>query len=407
MSTSPQLNSVSAQVLPKEEKRNYPAKKYRRFNLNFLLTAFVPLLFVGLFNIIIDPYSVFNSPRLVGFNQLKPRKDNNDRVFKAIDITRIKPVTVLIGSSRAKQGLDPNYQALVNSQPAYNLGLNGVNVYEQLRYLEHTIANQKNLKLVILATDFFTFNSSLNNQPVFSESRLEKSHITLQDVINFGFSLDAVSASGETLTASRKSPNQESYSKNGFSPYRNIKKSEVNWRFQAGINDFFTNHANYQLSSKYLADFKKIVEICKEHNITLKVFISPSHATQWEAIRATGRWQTFEQWKREIVKITPILDFSGYNSITTEPISYDMENYTDNSHYTPKVGNLVLNQLLSYQEEKVPDDFGVLITPDNIESHLAKIRANREIWAKNNPDAVKLVQEVKQKYDVKRKSEIK
>ncbi|GFZ91240.1 hypothetical protein [Okeania sp. KiyG1] len=76
--------------------------------------------------------------------------------------------------------------------------------------------------------------------------------------------------------------------------------------------------------------------MCQENNIKLILFISPSHATQWEAIRATGEWSTFEEWKREVVKITPVFDFSGYNTITTEPIHNDMENYRDNSHYTKK-----------------------------------------------------------------------
>jgi hypothetical protein len=52
---------------------------------------------------------------------------------------------------------------------------------------------------------------------------------------------------------------------------------------------------------------------------------------------------------------------------------------------TRKIGNLILNRLFHYQEEKMPDDFGVLITASNIESHLAKIRAAQELWAEKNP----------------------
>ncbi|MBE9125807.1 hypothetical protein IQ257_10980 [Coleofasciculus sp. LEGE 07092] len=279
------------------------------------------------------------------------------------------------------------------------MGLNGVNIYEELRYLQHAIANQPNLKLVIVGADFFSFNSHLANPPVFSESRLEKQHITLQDAVKFGFSIDALSASVETVTASNKTPNQKSSDYLGFSPYSDVNKAENEWRFKVGINDYFQNHDNYDLSNQYLDDFKKIVDLCQQNNIKLKIFISPSHATQWEAIRATGHWQTFEEWKRQLVKIAPVWDFSGYNSVTTEPIGYDIENYTDNSHYTSKVGTWVLNRLLSYQTEQVPKDFGVLITPNNIEAHLAKIRVNRDLWARKYPDEVQLVQDIKQEYD--------
>jgi len=69
-----------------------------------------------------------------------------------------------------------------------------------------------------------------------------------------------------------------------------------------------------------------------------------------------------------------------------------MKNYFESSHYKKVVGNLILNRVLGYQEDRVPPDFGTLITPVNIESHLQKIQADWENWSNNNPDMVKLVQ---------------
>lgn len=404
MSTSSQLDSVASQALPKEKSRRYRLKKYRRFNFGFIAAALLPLFGVGLFNITIDPYGVFSSPTRQGLNQSKPRKDNNDRVFKATDIVKIKPVTVILGSSRTKRGINPKHPGLANLQPAYNLALNGPNIYEQLRYLEHAISNQKNLKEVIFGVDFFMFNSYLKNQASFSESRLNKQNITVQDAINFGLSIDSLVASIETIEDSKKTLGQEKFSDNGFTPYRDFKQSDNQWRFKAGINDYLRNHASYNFSDKFLQDFQKIVELCQKKNINLIVFISPTHATDLETIRATGAWDRLEQWKRDLVKITPVWDFSGYTSITTEPISTNMKNYVDNSHYTEEIGNLVLNRILSYQAETVPKDFGVLLTPDNVESHIDQIRADREVWAKNNPEEVKLVQEIKHEYDFKHRS---
>jgi len=34
------------------------------------------------------------------------------------------------------------------------------------------------------------------------------------------------------------------------------------------------------------------------------------------------------------------------------------------------------------------------LLPANVEAHLAKIRSDREVWAKNNPNIVKLVQDL-------------
>ncbi|NEN96582.1 MAG: hypothetical protein F6K50_13885, partial [Moorea sp. SIO3I7] len=155
-----------------------------------------------------------------------------------------------------------------------------------------------------------------------------------------------------------------------------------------------------RLSASFLNDLQDIVDTCKEKGIELKVFISPSHATQWESLRVTRLWPVFEEWKRRLVEITPVWDFSGYNSITTEAISEEMKNYWDSSHYREEVGDLILNRLFSYQAHTVPEDFGVLITPDNVESHLGKVRNERESWAETNGDLVKLVEDLNQKSEI-------
>ncbi|NES04111.1 MAG: hypothetical protein F6K22_15475 [Okeania sp. SIO2F4] len=277
-----------------------------------------------------------------------------------------------------------------------------MNSYEVRRYLEHAIANQKQLGLVIVGLDFFMFRKSNTNEANFSEQRLEKRHISLKDLIDVIFSLDVLLASQETIIDSKKTlPAQLRYGDyNGFIPKLNPDRERIQSRFEKYINIYHKSYTDqYKLSTQFLDELKKIVDLCQENQIKLVLFISPAHATQWEAIRSSGKWSIFEEWKRKIVKITPVFDFSGYNSITTEPIHNQMENYTDNSYYTPKVGNLVLDRILSYKEKDVPGDFGILINPENIESHLVKIRQDREIWAKNNPDEVNLVKEIKQKYD--------
>ncbi len=176
MSVNNQLSSTSSQPLSpkKSEKIVGKRKKYRRFNWMFLLSAFLPIVGVGIFNIVVDPYDVFNTPNFLGINNSKPRKGYNDRLYKATDIIRIKPVTVLMGSSRTQQALDTNHLALKNHQLAYNLGLNGINIYELRPYLEDANANQKDLNLVIIGLDFFMFRKFQEHQVNFSEQRLEK-----------------------------------------------------------------------------------------------------------------------------------------------------------------------------------------------------------------------------------------
>ncbi|WP_375341281.1 MBOAT family O-acyltransferase [Okeania sp. SIO2C2] len=204
------------------------------------------------------------------------------------------------------------------------------------------------------------------------------------------------------IDSNKNLPNNIFDGENGFIPYLNVDPKKTKSRFEKIMGNYYVGyHTTYQLSTQLLDEFKKVVDLCQQNKIKLISYISPAHATQWEIIKSSGQWSTFEEWKRKVVEISDVFDFYGYNSITTEPIHNNMENYTDNSHYTPKVGNLILNRLLSYKKEEVPEDFGILINSENIESHLIKIRQDREIWVKNHPNEVNLVKEIKQKYDAK------
>ncbi|HEY9811978.1 MAG TPA: hypothetical protein V6D31_00355, partial [Candidatus Sericytochromatia bacterium] len=208
-------------------------------------------------------------------------------------------------------------------------------------------------------------------------------------------STDTLASSFSTVLSNvTNKPIQDNYLNNGrlirVNP-PNLSMQEI-FRIHLKMAYFDNWYKNYQMSRKQLDALQTIVDTCQQQGIDLKVFISPAHAIQWEAVHARELWTTFEDWKREVVKITPVWDFSGYNSITTEPLSDTMQNYLDSAHYFAEIGDLVLNRLYDYKVEDVPPDFGVLLTSTNVESHLAQICDQRETWATQNPEIVQLVQ---------------
>lgn len=377
-------------------------KSYRRFNLMCLTVTLSGFLGVGVFNFVVDPFGITNSPIFSDFNELKIEKFNNVRLFKAIDVIRIKPRTLLLGSSRSDLGLDPNHPALAHQAP-YNLGLVGPNMYEVRRYFDHALANQPKLKTVVIGLDFFMFNDYLKNKPDFDEKRLNQTSLTLKDSINAIFSISALEASKGTIQSSIQSDAYFLYHSNGLRyVYENKPDESLKNKFEKMIEGFLEDdsyYGKYRLSQNYLNDFRHIVETCKKKNIELKVFISPRHITHSEAIKQAGLWSDFENWKREIVKMATVWDFSGYNSITTEPISDQMKNYWDSSHYRKEVGDLILNRIFKVQEKTVPNDFGVLLTSDNIELQLATKRVDHAVWARQNLHLVKFVQEIERNVD--------
>ncbi len=380
-------------------------KHYFRYSLLFAIFFVCEVLAIAAFNLAVDPYGVTNAPVIERFNKVKPEQNKQVRLFKAIDVGRLKPKTIFLGSSRTEFGLDPSHPVLQASQPAYNLALPGANMYETRRYLEHALFVQPDLELVVLGIDMLMFNSMDEVKPNFRESRLERSRMTLPDMLNIAFSPDAFFGSLRTIAANQSHPDEVGffYPDGRRDPHyfrKYIYKNDSNlfiFRTVLELQNFMEKpniDRDYKISETYLEEFKNIVKICQENNIELKIFISPAHATYWEALRVVNLWSLWENWKRQIVGVTPVWDFSGYNSITTEPLDENMQNYLDNSHYMKEIGDLILNRVFEDREETVPDDFGVLISADNIESHIKQIQRDRDRWAKNNPETVQFVREI-------------
>jgi hypothetical protein len=371
--------------IPIIDKPNKELNCHQLFNLLFLGSILSSLTLVGLFNFLVNPYGIFQSPLIPKFNVYKIEKENYDRLYKTADVIRLKPKTIILGSSRAKRGINPDYQGVKTDQPAYNLALNNLNMHELVEYFKYAIKNQPDLRTVIIGLDLFMFNDYLKSPPTYNHKRLSQNHLAWFDIINSLFSINALSISKDTVLANmdEKSISKLIPNSKGFIPTRPTKDGRMLIRTEGLLSQYYKDYPHYRLSQQYLADFRELVEICHKNNIELKVFFSPAHSLQLEADAKIYGWSTLENLKREIVKITPFWDFSGYNSITGEPLAQNMNYYSDSSHYFPLVGNRVIDRLFNPQSKTIPADFGVLINADNIEDHLAKIRRDRERWKKS------------------------
>ncbi|MGJ3247067.1 MAG: hypothetical protein ACFE0I_13465 [Elainellaceae cyanobacterium] len=371
---------------------------YQHFNLKFVAIALFTLFAAGLVNAAIDPYGVINVPIRSQINQLKPQQFNNVRLFKAAGIIHHRPDVVLLGSSRADLGLDPQHPALGSARQAYNLGLVGPNMHEVRRYLDHAIANQPDLKTVVLGIDFFMFNDYKQDESDFVDSRLGRHHLSIQDLLNVTLSVDALTSSYQTVRASLKSDAYYLYRDDGMRYiYQDEPKGSAEDRFKESMQGYLNTegyYKRYARSDEQLLHLKAVVDLCRDRGIELKIFISPSHATQWETLHDAGLWEQFEDWKRDVVQMTPVWDFSGYTTVTTEPISDHMHYYWDSSHYRDKTGDLVIDRLFGDPDMNVPPDFGVWVTPDTIDTHLAQNRRDRQVWVSQNPDDLKLVRDI-------------
>jgi hypothetical protein len=137
----------------------------------------------------------------------------------------------------------------------------------------------------------------------------------------------------------------------------------------------------------------------------LRMFVTPVHAVVRTLQQALGLGERYEFWLRELVRINeeeaaragrpplPLWDFSDANTITREivPDPADltpMHWFWEYSHYRKAAGDFILDRLLGYNspERTLPEDFGVRLTGENIDAHLAQSRAGIANWAAANSD---------------------
>jgi hypothetical protein len=160
-----------------------------------------------------------------------------------------------------------------------------------------------------------------------------------------------------------------------------------------------------------LALLREALDEASSAGVEVKIFISPIHALLIETMDRMGIAALYAQWKRDLVAMIEgvnqahpssqpiqLWDFGDYNTVNTERVprpgdAAPMRGYWEPSHYRREIGDLVLARMLGRGAAALPDDFGVLLTPDTIERQEGRIRVARAAYrAANGADIETLVE---------------
>jgi hypothetical protein len=376
----------------------------RRYLFIWTLSALLTVFAIAIITCLVDPYGLYRIVSFNGFNQQKEGVRSKIRFVKSLEMPLRSPQTLLMGSSRVHDGLNPDYITLQKYPPVYNFAIDMSRIYETLIQLRHAIKNTR-VRRVIIGLDLFMFNGFQRKNEDFDEAIYGRK---LHFYDYFGpsiFSRSALSDSVKTLRQSRNQNDRNEFLPNGYRPQAFFKLKNypaahyyTNWIFLSPTQKGTKYYSNLKLNDQVFADFEQILSICRENNIELHLYINPAHAhLDGEGLVTLGHWEMNEEWKRHISKLAttwriPLWDFSGYNSITTERVSNGMIYYWDSSHFKEIVGNWILDRMLG-DSSRVPQDFGILVTSDNIESHLTTIRANRNSYVNSHRSEIAILHE--------------
>lgn len=370
------------------------------FALLILLTGAVTL------NYWVDPYGLY---RPYSEGNWKPNGATQGELVKPYLVLKHSPRTLILGNSRAEVGFDPEDTAWPESaQPIYNLALPGTGIRVARRLFEHVLAAAHPPKTIVLGVDFMDFLVSPDISNKWEPEIIHRLLITpdgqinhrrwLQMMLDGAITLASLNAVLHSIDTVRMHGRTEvaHLTATGFNPmhdYSRIARNEgyFNLFRQRDIE----NIRVYQKRSKNLfsrgthtspafEDVTAILDAAHAHGIQVKVVIYPYHAHLLEIFRITNCWDMFEDWKRELTlrvathnrDQATLWDFSGYHHFARETVppvgdkQTVVPDYWEAGHFKKELGHQILARLSGAGEA----DFGVVLTPENINAHLLSIR---------------------------------
>jgi hypothetical protein len=388
----------------------------KRFVSRIFLTTGVSIALIGGANWAIDPYQIWDSGSVSHKNFEKPTVEFHQRFSEIQRALKFDPEAAVIGTSRADIGLDPRHVAF-SGMRTFNLATQGQPPVEARLILEKF----PNLKRVVWATDFFTYGCQHQgtirdfNQDLFSDRARWLSLISITTLRDSIFTV--LSKSSPMTPWNRwRDDGFRLWNNDGeyiriFGYHQKSLMSEKQY-LESLYGSIKSIHCSKADGSNPLEEYRQALEIAHTRNIDLRLVIGPSHSRQWETLAASGLWDSWETWKRELVRINegealkarrdpfPLWDFSGYNGITEEafPNSQDtktqMRWYWDSSHYKKETGDLVLNTIFKSDQldKQGSTDFGFMLSSVNIESHLRSIQEARSTYRRTHLDDVREIE---------------
>lgn len=354
-------------------------------------------------NRIIDPYLIYSGHH-DAWRGISRTFKLYARPHKAAQIERLKPDLLVLGTSRAFDGLPMSHHSLTRFERPYNAAIYDATLAEMRLLLQHAQC-QGSLQQVIITLDFFTFNA---NRPEFQQQNLndyvrdENCHSPLLPALRRLFSLSGLKPLD--LLKNQKQPYRFDIDMRGevddsilLVDRRNtlklIETSENNYK---NMNTFYKD---FSFSEASLEHLRAMLSMLHSNQIETVLLISPIHARRFEVLDDVIGYHEFENWKRLVYHVNShtaqkygkapfaFWDFTDYNVFITEaiPKAYSTEPqmrfHWDTSHYRKSLGAKVWERLFSEQQ---PTDelatFGTEIAQIDLEQYFTEIRERRNKW---------------------------
>jgi hypothetical protein len=344
------------------------------------------LLFVGALldaavHVVFDPYHVLGFVSEQSLGGL--HRPNNTRQAKAELLHRGQFDTILVGSSRVHTGLPtdlPGYSGHI-----FNLGVPQTNI-NTLRHILQFATEHPSTKHIVFCMEPEIFRKSSFIPEAFLQSRFNPERNLTEHYLENLFGAGGLEQSYRMFERAR---GEFTDTTGVFHPIATPDPIALS---KKSLNRAVQDIQGYELEQEHFRSLEAVARTARERGIRITFVFSPIHATLLDAYDQQGLGAPFEEIKRQVVRIahldTPtfrVLDFTGYSGAVAQPLPGSEvtpvpSEYLEPSHFLPSMGKRVLEVALM----QVPaTDFGVDLTPANLEAHLKALRQERD--TRNRP----------------------
>ena len=397
------------------------------------------LLFSGTIalNYFTDPYLLYGSRRIEGFNKLKPVAGSHSRQSKIHLAHKMDMNLLIIGNSRPEMGIDPKHAYFRKHKlKPFNLGQPGSGLSSQYGYALD-ILREKDIKMVIIAVDFIDFitdeknksnpydwppkmNSADNRRKYNWNGTHNQNYFSqyFQDIyvplIALGTLKDSI------LTLNSQGPESSNLRDDGFNPARDMnsatRKEGVRILFSQKIPQIVASFTSrdwkiYTPGHQWSVEFNNLqflLNYLQNHGIETKIFINPYHIQYLEIIDYSGLSEEFSQWKRQLTKIVAttsknknitLWNFSDPGNYISEPIikagKTPLKWFWEPAHYRKELGDIMITNMMTTQplSERTLESFGYILTPENIELSLTEYSIKLKKYRRDHSEEVNFLKE--------------
>lgn len=327
-------------------------KQYKKF---FILSVLlIILLFVSGIAVryIIDPVGINNKVNLGLYKDVALAY----RIQKFVELNEVKPNTIILGGSRAHY-LNPKDLEKYTNDKVYNLGLTYSTLEEQYYFLKYSIEHFE-IRNVVIGLNLYPFSEKLEENSSDFDKTLFEDGFTIFKQIKHYLSLPLFKY---LKYAYENEYTEPFYADGAITAYhQSIVLKNHTWeeRKKNSYDGYYKKYTSYlEWGNSGFEYYKKMVDLCKDNNINLKVFTTAVHVSQLKILEDINKMDIFYKWKDELDKIYPYYDFMTENSMTI-----NNDNYIDTSHLKQELGYLYFARMYDDKTVNVPKDFGILRT---------------------------------------------